>query len=171
MGATRLVFGSPKNRDRGTLNETQTMEIAVPFFRMLGERASELGVQFCLEPNPVGYACNFMTTTEGGAKVVRAVGNPGIRLHLDAGAMAMNGEDPAAEVARHHELVGYVHASEPNLATVGQGRVHHALAQALDRYLPTMPVSIEMRGAGLAVLPTVIAAVRSAYQQSRPCPG
>ena len=32
LGATRLVFGSPKNRDRAGLNDAETMEIAVPFF-------------------------------------------------------------------------------------------------------------------------------------------
>lgn len=166
IGATRLVFGSPKSRDRGSLGEDQALDISVPFFRSLGERASEHGVQFCLEPNPIGYACNFMTTTDEGAAVVRAVDHAGIRLHLDAGAMAMNGEDPAVQVARHFELVGYVHASEPNLAPVGHGPIHHALAQALDLHLPNIPVSIEMRGVGLSVLPIVISAVRSAYQRA-----
>ncbi|XBS68585.1 hypothetical protein ABK905_18250 [Acerihabitans sp. KWT182] len=31
-GAGRLVFGSPKNRDRGTLTDDEVKNIAVPFF-------------------------------------------------------------------------------------------------------------------------------------------
>ena len=32
LGATRLVFGSPKNRDRTGLTDKAALEIAVPFF-------------------------------------------------------------------------------------------------------------------------------------------
>jgi sugar phosphate isomerase/epimerase len=39
LGATRLVFGSPKNRDRNALNDKQVIEIAIPFFRRLGDVA------------------------------------------------------------------------------------------------------------------------------------
>ena len=31
LGATRIVFGSPKNRDRMGLNDQQAMDIAIPF--------------------------------------------------------------------------------------------------------------------------------------------
>lgn len=163
MGATRLVFGSPRNRDRGTLTLDQAMEIAVPFFRTLGERAVGYGVQFCLEPNPPRYACNFMTTTDEGAAVVRAIAHPGIRLHLDAGTMAVNGEHPHALVAAHHDVVGYVHASEPDLTPVVDGPCHRALGAALAQHLPTMPVSIEMRTAGIHAIDVAIVSTCASY--------
>ena len=37
-GATRLVFGSPKNRDRSSLDDSQTEDIALNFFFRLGLR-------------------------------------------------------------------------------------------------------------------------------------
>lgn len=163
LGATRLVFGSPKNRDRGELSPEQALEIAIPFFRTLGERAVGYGVQFCLEPNPTCYGCNFMTSTDEGAAVVRAIGHPGIRLHLDAGTMAINQEDPAVMVERHQNLVGYVHASEPDLNPVVDGPVHAALGRALAAHLPTIPVSIEMRRAGLLALEPAIASTIGCY--------
>ena len=163
MGARYLVFGSPKNRDRGELNMGQAIDIAVPFFRTLGDRAVEHGVQFCLEPNPVRYACNFMTTTEECAGVVRSVGHPGIQLHLDAGTMAVNHEDPADLVARHHDVVGYVHASEPDLVPVVDGAIHQSLGRALAVHLPSISVSIEMRNAELPMLGHAIGGIRRLY--------
>jgi sugar phosphate isomerase/epimerase len=163
VGATRLVFGSPKNRDRGLLTDAQALEIAVPFFRLLGERAMEHGVVFCLEPNPTRYACNFMTTTDEAALVVRTINHPGIRLHLDAGTMAINSEAANDLAQRHAAIVGYIHASEPDLAPVNDSSVHRALGAALAIHLPTMPVSIEMRSSGLNTLTQAITAVRKTY--------
>ena len=34
LGGSRLVFGSPKNRDRTGLNDEQVTAIALPFFRL-----------------------------------------------------------------------------------------------------------------------------------------
>ena len=39
LGAKRLVFGSPKNRDRTGLSDQEAMDVAVPFFRRLGDIA------------------------------------------------------------------------------------------------------------------------------------
>src|SRR6185436_13316706 len=70
VGATRFVFGSPKNRDRGELDEVQAVEMAIPFFRSLGDIAAPHGVTICLEPNPPRYGANFMTTAASTAAVV-----------------------------------------------------------------------------------------------------
>jgi len=48
LGATRLVFGSPKNRDRSGLTDEETIQIAVEFFRSLGDIAASFGVIICL---------------------------------------------------------------------------------------------------------------------------
>lgn len=56
LGATRLVFGSPKNRDRSGLSDAQALEQAVSFFRRLGNTAQEHGVivwQPGAQPNPI----------------------------------------------------------------------------------------------------------------------
>jgi len=145
LGARRLVFGSPKNRDRGGLSDAQAAASAIPFFRRLGDLAAEEGVVICLEPNPIRYGCNFMTTTAEAAGIVRDVGHDAIRLHLDGGTIAINGEDPAHVVRANADIIGHVHASEPDLVPLGDGGApHRQIAAALRACLPGAIASIEM---------------------------
>lgn len=149
LGATRLVFGSPKNRDRSGLTDEEALAISVAFFRELGEVARGNGVCICLEPNPVRYGCNFMTTTAEAASVVHAVGHPSIRLHLDTGTMTVNGEDPVESIRRHCAIIAHVHASEPDLVPLGEGATDHGkVAGALRLHAPDRVVSIEMLTTG-----------------------
>jgi sugar phosphate isomerase/epimerase len=145
VGATRLVFGSPKNRDRFGLSDEETKTRSVNFFNRLGEIAERWGEVICLEPNPVWYGANFMTTSRETAQVVRDVGHPSIRMQLDTGAMMINHEAPESLVEEIAPLIGYIHASEPDLVLLGEGEAYHdRVASELRRYLPDHIVSIEM---------------------------
>ena len=145
LGATRLVFGSPKNRDRSGLSDAQALEQAVSFFRRVGNTAQEHGVIVCLEPNPTQYGANFMTTSEETAHVVAAVGHEAIRMQFDTGALMINRESPEAVLECSSRLIGHVHASEPDLVPLGDGGTDHQLMhRALSQYLPEHLVSIEM---------------------------
>jgi D-psicose/D-tagatose/L-ribulose 3-epimerase len=145
LGATRLVFGSPKNRDRSGLSDAATLKKAAAFFRRLGDLAAAESVMVCLEPNPPCYAANFMTTSAETAHVVEAIDHPAIRMQLDTGAMTINEEDPAAVVLSYAGLIGHIHASEPNLMPLGDGGTNHSQAfLALSQHLPKAIVSIEM---------------------------
>lgn len=145
LGATRLVFGSPRNRDRNGLSDEQVTEIAIPFFRRLGDIAESFGVVICLEPNPPCYGANFMTTSAETIKVVKQVRHPAIRMQLDTGALIINGEDPLSVLQNSAMLIGHIHASEPNLVPLGDGGTDHAImANCLRRQLPMYVVSIEM---------------------------
>jgi len=145
LSATRLVFGSFKNRDRSRLSDEAALQSAASFFRSVGDVARDHGVVICLEPVPAEYGANFMTTTAEAAHVVAVTDHPAIRLHLDTGTMAVNGENPRDVIRKHAHLVGHVHASEPNLAPVGDdGADHRAVARALAQFLPDQVVSIEM---------------------------
>ncbi|MGZ8158939.1 MAG: sugar phosphate isomerase/epimerase family protein [Methylobacter sp.] len=147
LGATRLVFGSPKNRDRNGLSDEQVSEIAVPFFRRLGDIAQSYGVVICLEPNPTCYGANFMITSAETAQVVEQIAHPAIRMQLDTGALAINGEDPATVLQNSAALIGHIHASEPDLVPLGDGGADHAsIVAALEQHLPRHVVSIEMLG-------------------------
>lgn len=145
LGAQRLVFGSPRNRDRTGIADAAAHEIAVTFFRQLGDIAAEQGVFVCLEPNPPCYGANFMTNSGDTASVVSAVAHPSIRMQLDTGAVTINEENAREVVTRYAHLIGHVHASEPNLVTLGEGGTNHrAVAEALTELLPDQVVSIEM---------------------------
>lgn len=145
LGAKRLVFGSPKNRDRTGLSDQEAMDVAVPFFRRLGDIAQAYGVVICLEPNPTCYGANFMTTSAETAQVVGQITHPAVRMQLDTGALTINSEDPVAALQYCAPLIGHIHASEPDLLPLGDGGTEHAkVADALERYLPNHVVSIEM---------------------------
>lgn len=145
LGATKLVFGSPKNRDRSALSDKQTQNIAVTFLRRLGDIADRHGVMICLEPNPPCYGANFMTNSAETAMIVIEASHPAIRMQLDTGAMTINGEDPCQVVKEYGALIGHVHASEPDLVVLGDGKTNHGVvADALRKFLPDQIISIEM---------------------------
>ncbi|MDD2685711.1 MAG: TIM barrel protein [Gallionella sp.] len=145
LGATRLVFGSPKNRDRNGLSDEQVLDIALPFFGRLGDIAQSFGVAICLEPTPPCYGANYMTTSAETAAVVRRVAHQAIHMQLDTGALAINGEDVADVLKDCTPLIGHIHASEPDLVPLGDGRTGHAkMAECVKKQLPNHVVSIEM---------------------------
>jgi D-psicose/D-tagatose/L-ribulose 3-epimerase len=145
LGARALTFGSPRQRDRAGLSDADADRIATDFFRRLGNAAVDAGVIVCLEPNPAIYGCNFMVRTDEAAAMVTRVDHPGIALQLDVGALALNGEPVAETITRHAALIGHVHASEPQLVTLGDGGALHAEAGvALRRARPDLTVTVEM---------------------------
>lgn len=145
LGATRLVFGSPKNRNCSGLTKSQVLDMSTAFFRRLGDIAGSHGVVICLEPNPTRYGANFMTTSEATAEIVEQVAHPAIRMQLDTGAMTINGEDPTAVLRRAAPLIGHIHVSEPDLVPLGDGGTDHGkVCKALLTSLPNHIVSIEM---------------------------
>lgn len=145
LGATRLVFGSPKNRQRGSLGAVRAEAIAAGFFRELGRRAADRGVWLLIEPNPPAYGCDFLVDSREVIDFVNRVAVDGLGIHLDTGAMALGGESPAAIVAAAGPRWRHVHASEPGLAAVGTGGVDHAaVATALRGVGYDGIVSVEM---------------------------
>lgn len=145
LGAQRLVFGSPKNRDRSGLSDDDALRQGVQFFDRLARIASSHGVVICLEPNPSAYGANFMTTSSETARVVREVDHPSIRMQLDTGSLAINSENITEVLAQFSDLIGHIHASEPHLVPLGTGGTDHAaIAAALRVALPMHTVTIEM---------------------------
>lgn len=148
LGACALVFGSPKNRAVGEMKPSRAAEIAIEFFGRIGEVAASHGTCFCIEPNPVDYGCDFVRTAAEGLELVRRVNHPGFRLHLDAGALTMNGEDYERAIAECIEWMAHFHVSEPNLEIIGRRNTPHCrIARALRTANYQNWVSVEMRGA------------------------
>jgi D-psicose/D-tagatose/L-ribulose 3-epimerase len=124
LEARKLVFGSPKNRLRGQLSMQDAILIAAPFFRKIGDYAKGLGVQFCIEPNPKTYGCDFITNAEEGREFVKLVNSPGFGLHLDgAGTFLALKEELSTstvqnEIKKSSDLICHFHVSQPHLATL-----------------------------------------------------
>ena len=144
LGATKLVFGSPKNRDRTGLSDISTEEIALQFFDQLGEIAKKNEVVICLEPNPSCYGANFLTNTLETYDFVFKLNHPNIRLQFDSGAFFINRESVEI-VGQVKDLIGHVHISEPNLSALGTADVEHQLlGRELNEFVPGLPRTIEV---------------------------
>jgi sugar phosphate isomerase/epimerase len=167
LGARALVFGSPKNRLRGSLQMADALEIAASFFRNLGEHARQHGVMVCLEANPPAYGCDFITTTAEAVDLCLVVNHPAIRLNADLGGMTMSSEDVRSTLRAAASFVGHVHASEPNLAELGTLADHGAAAEALEAIGYRGWVSIEMRAASGADDDEGMAAVERAVRRAK----
>lgn len=168
VGASRLVFGSPKNRRRGELDRREADHVAVELFRRLGRAAVANGVTLCIEPNPLEYGCDYLTTAAEGLAFVERVDSAGIGLHLDSGAMTLAGEDPRTIMPRVGPWLRHFHISEPFLQIIGSGRVDHsAFAEALVAARFDGWLSIEMRAppadTAVDVIRRAVAYAREAY--------
>ena len=69
-------------------------------------------------------------------------------MQLDTGAMSITGESAEEVIKTCAPLIGHVHASEPNLATLGDGGCdHRPVGRLLRATLPEQIVTIEMLAA------------------------
>lgn len=172
LGTSRLVFGSPKNRDCTGLSAAKTEQIAIAFFRSLGDIALAQGVYICLEPNPSCYGANFMTTGLETLSIVKAVDHPAIKMQLDTGAITINDEDIHALLDAAYEHIGHIHISEPNLAVIGSANANHcSYSAAIQHYFSAPLISIEMVAtkdeAHAASINSALAFVDQTYRQKK----
>jgi D-psicose/D-tagatose/L-ribulose 3-epimerase len=168
LGATRIVFGSPRNRDRQNLSDETSQTVASEFFRKLGDRAEACGVMVCLEPNPPVYGSNFMINSFETERMVRLINHPAIRMQFDTGSVLINQEDPQAVLSSASPLIGHIHLSEPQLVPLGDsGLSHAAMAKSLHHWLPQALATIEMvattKGTHIEAMTRAITFARAQY--------
>lgn len=147
MGVKRLVFGSPKSRQRGELDIQEANMIARNFFIRLGSVAEKYNTMLCIEPNAPQYNCDFMTNAKEGSSVVRAVGSQGVGLHLDTACMALAGDDIVLSIRENADILEHFHVSAPMLDRVfdRDDVDYRGAAQALRDINYNKVISIEMR--------------------------
>jgi sugar phosphate isomerase/epimerase len=166
LEARSLVFGSPRNRKLGGKSLSEGTEIAAEFFREVGTFAAARGCTICIEPNPVEYDCDFLTTTDQAVAFCELVGSKGVGVNGDAGTLAMSHEDPKTSLSHAADLLRHFHASEPNLVEVGSSAVHREAATVLRQIGYGGWVSIEMRAAkddAIAAVARAASSVRGIY--------
>ena len=146
IGCKNLVFGCPRNRnveeDRN-LTTSQVENIAIAFFKELGDYAYEKGTRIGMEPNPPIYNTNFMNTTKEALALIEKVHSKGFLLNLDVGTMIHNEEDVDLLVGKVH-LISHVHISEPGLVPIEHRPLHQQLVKVLKDEAYSGFVSIEM---------------------------
>lgn len=135
-----LVFGNPKNRN---LQNPGDEKIALEFFKIIGDYASEKGTSIGMEANPAIYNTNFINDTASAIDLIRQVNSKGFRLNLDVGTMIAN-EESVEVLCGAENLINHVHISEPFLKPVEHRELHKDLAHLLKNANYQGFVSIEM---------------------------
>lgn len=145
LGASRLVFGSPANRDRSGLSDAQAQAMALDFFGRLGDVAAAAGVQIGIEAVATRYRSNFLIDTASTLAMVQTLAHPALAITLDTANLHLNAESIDAVLPAHAACIGPIHASEPDLVPLGDGGVpHETLGAAIRRHLPEALVCVEI---------------------------
>lgn len=139
VGCGNLVFGCPRNR---SIPVNGDEEIAVRFFRELGEYAVMHHTVIGMEANPTIYNTNYINETPEALRLIRRVASAGFRLNLDVGTIIQN-QETVDMLGDYIEYINHVHISEPELKPIQVRELHKELAKLLKgRY--SGYVSIEM---------------------------
>lgn len=167
LGAKAQVFGSPKNRKRGSMTEAEAWPIAVKFFRELGRTAVDHETALVIEANPPEYGADFLTHARDALRLVQDVDHPGVGLHLDTACMLMAGDNPEEIIPRSAPFLRHFHVSQPSLSAVGASDFpHERFASALAKIPYDGWVSIEMRTPepfSVAVIERAVTTVQNVY--------
>ena len=148
LGVKAVVFGAPGNRDPGE-NAADIMPRALDRFGKLGDLAQAEGTCLCLEPVPADLGSRFLRTTKETADFARRLNHPAVKMNLDTAVLVAEGWNAAetrAAVMQNIDVIGHVHASEPQLGPFAapQG-MHTDVARALRDSGYKGGVAIEMR--------------------------
>ena len=166
IGCKNLVFGCPRNRnilEVFSLEKEQAEEIAISFFKELGDYAYEKGTVIGMEANPPIYNTNFVNTTKDALDLVEKVDSKGFLLNLDVGTMIHN-EEAVDILTGKVSLINHVHISEPGLKLVERRALHKELEELLQAENYAGFVSIEVgKQEDVTVLKEVMKYVAEVY--------
>lgn len=139
VGCKNLVFGCPRNRN---IPNGVDKNIAIRFFKEIGEYAAKHGTVIGMEANPPIYNTNYINDTVSALELIEKVDSKGFKLNLDIGTMVENGEDVSALRGRENHI-NHVHVSEPGLKPIEKRQLHRDLAELLKNCNYNGFVSIE----------------------------
>lgn len=141
IGCKNLVFGCPKNRN---IEKEKDYQIAIEFFKELGDYAFSKNTVIGMEANPVIYNTNFINDTKSAIELIERVDSKGFLLNLDFGTIIQNNENLEILKGNVH-LINHVHISEPYLALIEKRDEHKDLINILKSENYNKFVSIEMK--------------------------
>lgn len=141
INCKNLVFGCPKNRNMVKFSD---YDIAIEFFKELGDYAFSQNTCIGMEANPTIYNTNFINNTLSAIDLVKKVNSKGFLLNLDIGTVLENKEN-IDELRGNVKLINHVHISEPYLALIENRDLHRELITLLKSENYNKYLSIEMK--------------------------
>jgi len=100
--------------------DKQRVEFAlvVKHLKFLAKHASEKGVTLMVEPLN-RFETDFLNTCDQGLKLIKAVGSPNVKLHLDTFHMNIEEKNQAAAIRKAGKHLGHFHACGTDRGTPG----------------------------------------------------
>ncbi|MFO0913908.1 MAG: sugar phosphate isomerase/epimerase family protein [Pirellulales bacterium] len=132
LGGHIMVLGSPQQRNLPPgMSHDQGMAHAAMVIDPIIEDLERLDVTLALEPLGPQEG-NFLLTADSGVELIRHLGSPFVRLHLDVKAMSSERLAIDENIRRHAPWMVHFHANDPNRQGPGMGDVDFApIFQAL----------------------------------------
>ncbi len=126
LGGSLMVLGSPKQRDLlPGVTHDQAAGYAMEVFHDLLPVLDACEVDLCLEPLAPSET-NFLNTCEQAMDLIRRVGHPRVKLHMDVKAQSgETGTTVPALIRRYSSEAGHFHAQDVNLRGPGMGDVDY----------------------------------------------
>ncbi len=121
LGGHVLVFGSPQQRSiLPGVTRRQAEDYAVEVLSGLHKELERTEVVLALEPlSP--QETNFLNTADETVQLLRRLGSPQIKLHLDCKAMSTEAVSIPELLRRHRDDMAHFHANDPNRQGPGFG--------------------------------------------------
>ncbi len=126
VGGTRMIFGSPKQRnlEDGTTYQ-QAFDRAREVFEKVLPVLADRGVTLCMEQLSPAET-NFCDTAARTVELIDAIGHPNFQLILDTKAMAQEPLSRADTIRKYAKYLRHYHANDENLKGPGFGAVDFA---------------------------------------------
>lgn len=140
IGCKNLVFGCPRNRNKP---EGADEDIAVLFFKEIGDYAFSKKTVVGMEANPPIYNTNYINRTSEAIELIERVDSKGFKLNLDLGTVICL-EESLEILDGKYNLINHVHISEPGLKPIERRDIHNVLRDKLHDNNYQGFVSIEM---------------------------
>ena len=166
LGGEVLVFGSPAQRNRPPgVTRTAADGFALDTLGHCLPALSDTGVTLALEPLAAAET-DYLNTAAEAVALLRRLGHPAVRLHLDMKAMAAEDRTPAGLVRAYAADLAHVHANDPNRRGPGSGTAdHRPLLHALAEVGYAGWVSVEP----FDIDPDPVTVARHAIEYLRAC--
>lgn len=140
VNAGNLVFGCPKNR---CIKKESDYNVAVEFFKKLGDYALKHNTVLAIEANPIIYNTNFINTTMQAVEFIKDIDSDGIKLNLDMGTIIANQENFEVD-SDNIKIINHVHLSEPFLKKIKKRQISQKIISQLLKNNYMGYISIEM---------------------------
>jgi D-psicose/D-tagatose/L-ribulose 3-epimerase len=116
LGAQFAVFGSPRNRIKGEINNLEANKIATGFFENLIPILKEKNIRLTLEPNAREYGADFLTNYTEVKEMNSLLNSTWVVPQIDTGCMWLAGDNLNQSFS---DLTpAHIHLSVPHLGLV-----------------------------------------------------